>query len=104
MCPPSTCGVCSPPLKLKRSAAALPFATSATNSDLFRRATGLPCRPKFNPVAEVAQLTEPRRVANGKTNLAIFDHALTKFVTNATPRLVACRSNLAAILIDLAIV
>ncbi len=43
---------------------------------------------------------------NGETNLAVFDRAVTKLSVTATPRLVECRSELAAIIndLDLAIV
>jgi hypothetical protein len=43
---------------------------------------------------------------NGETNLAVFDRALTRLKGGATPRLVDCRDDLAAIIaaFDLAIV
>jgi hypothetical protein len=43
---------------------------------------------------------------NGETNLAVFDRALTRLKGGATPRLVDCRGDLAAIIaaFDLAIV
>jgi hypothetical protein len=37
---------------------------------------------------------------NGETNIAIYDRALAKFSAFATPKLVACRSELARIIVD----
>lgn len=37
---------------------------------------------------------------NGETNIAIYDRALAKFSAVATPKLVACRSELARIIVD----
>lgn len=37
---------------------------------------------------------------NGETNIAIYDRALAKFSAVATPELVACRSELAGIIVD----
>ncbi len=40
---------------------------------------------------------------NGETNIAVYDRALSKLAAEATPRLLDCRTELAAVLRDLAV-
>ena len=37
---------------------------------------------------------------NGETNIAVYDRALAKITSKATPRLIDCRSELAKIIVD----